>query len=74
MADLSRLTRWLTRADTVAAPPASMRSTPDKVEFHIARFRRAIEQCEKGLRRRAELQANLDYWLAIQAAEKALNQ
>lgn len=37
--------------------------------FHVRRFTLALEQCEKGPARRAELQRWLDYWTARQAAE-----
>jgi hypothetical protein len=38
--------------------------------FHIQRFTAAIEQCEKGPERMAELERNLRYWQAVQAAEE----
>lgn len=40
------------------------RSGIEKIDFHISRFTRAIEQCEKGPDRIAELQGHLDYWTA----------
>ena len=51
--------------NTILLPEgAPTRSTMEKIDFHIARFTRAIEQCEKGEERVAELQAHLDYWTA----------
>jgi hypothetical protein len=43
----------------------------DRVGFHIERFERAIEQCQKGPERIAELQRELDYWRAIKTAQEA---
>lgn len=42
---------------------------PEKIDFHISRFERALAQCGKGRERKAELRANLDYWKARKAAE-----
>lgn len=39
------------------------RSTMEKIDFNIDRFTRAIEQCEKGEVRLAELQGHLNYWV-----------
>lgn len=59
--------------NTYILPDGIEPRTPEqKVQFHIERFTRALAQCEKGEKRAAELQANLDYWTIIQAAEKAL--
>ena len=59
--------------NTYILPDGIVPRTPaQKVQFHIERFTRALAQCEKGEKRVAELQANLDYWTAIHAAEKAL--
>lgn len=52
-------------------PTIAARTPRAKVEFHIARFTAAVEQNDK-LHKIIELQANLDYWLAIQAAEARL--
>lgn len=52
-------------------PSITARTPRAKVEFHIARFTAAVEQNDKP-RKVDELQANLDYWLAIQAAEARL--
>ena len=73
-----KLPSFLRKADeepgnTVILPEGIVARTPkQKVQFHIDRFTRARAQCEKGEKRATELQANLDYWTAIQAAEKAL--
>ena len=37
----------------------------ERCDFHIARFERAIEQCEKGPVRLAELRRNLEYWQTV---------
>jgi hypothetical protein len=37
----------------------------DKVDFHIQRFKDAIEQCQKGETRLAELRRNLRYWETV---------
>lgn len=57
----------------VSAPATTQRPTKNKIVYNIRRFRMALEQCEKGPARLAELQRNLDYWLAIEAAEEGLN-
>ena len=54
-------------AEIMVAPPRM-----DKVDFHIRRFTLALEQCEKGAERQAELERNLNYWLAIKAARGLL--
>ena len=41
-----------------------------KIDFHVRRFTLALEQCDKGPERKAELKRNLDYWLARKAAEE----
>lgn len=56
-------------APEVQSASALTLAAPAKIEFHIRRFRRAIEQCTDP-ERLPELQANLDYWLAIEAADK----
>lgn len=45
------------------------RSNSEKIDFHIDRFTRAVEQCEKGPERLIELQGHLDYWLARKQLE-----
>lgn len=43
----------------------------EKIERHIRRFTLAMEQCEKGPKRRAELQRNLIYWqMRLEAENK----
>lgn len=54
--------------------PMPGRTSAEKIDFHIARFQRALEQCVKGPRREAELQRNLDYWLAQKAALDMLSE
>lgn len=75
---MSLLDRFLGRADPtpraiIAPDPAPSRTDREKVAFHIDRFTRALEQCDKGPARRAELQANLDYWTALRDADAKLN-
>lgn len=53
-------------------PTATKRTGMERTEFHIRRFTMALEQCEKGPEREAELRRNLDYWTAIRDAEMAL--
>ncbi len=49
-----------------------MASTPpDKIDLHVARFTRAIDQCNNPAKLQ-ELQRNLAYWQALKAAA-ALN-
>lgn len=51
--------------NTVLVPDGvPTKTTAQKIEFHIDRFTRALEQCEKGPEREAELQGHLNYWLA----------
>lgn len=59
-------------AAQVDMPPDDIgaRTPRDKVAFHMARFTRAIEQCEKP-ERLHELKANLAYWTAIDRANRA---
>jgi len=66
---LLRQLGWPEPPEPVASP-AKVRT--DQAAHHIARFTRALEQCTKGETRRAELQANLDYWTAIAEAEARL--
>lgn len=53
-------------------PIIPLRTDSEKVDFHIARFTRALEQCENS-KKRADLERNLRYWLAIKAAQEGLN-
>jgi hypothetical protein len=53
-----------------AAAPIATDVTLEKAEMHVRRFELALEQCEKGPEREAELRRNLDYWRAIQAAKE----
>lgn len=56
--------------NTIIVPDAMpTKSSREKIEFHIDRFTRALEQCEKGPEREAELQGHLDYWLARRGLE-----
>lgn len=51
------------------APPRTISDRDrEKADFHVRRFQRAIEQCEKGDARRAELANHLAYWKAVAAA------
>ena len=38
-----------------------------KIDNHIRRFTLALEQCEKGPEREAELRSNLEYWRQVKA-------
>lgn len=53
-------------------PIVPVRTEGEKVEFHIRRFTRALEQCTDA-KKRADLERNLRYWLAIKAAQEGLN-
>ena len=56
--------------NTFIAPDHVTTRTPrEKIDFHIRRFTLAIEQCEKGEDRLAELQANRDYWISVRDLE-----
>ena len=55
----------LTMAVTPLALPTE---SPDKVQFHIARFTAALEQNAAGPEKEAELIRHLNYWKAIKAA------
>lgn len=50
----------------IAPDEVAVRTPDEKIKFHIDRFTRAIQQCDKGPDRVAELQANLDYWINVQ--------
>ena len=66
--------KWLDRIlgrKPAYVPTVLGRSTKHKIAFHIERFTLAIDQCTNE-RRLPELQANLDYWRAIEAAEASL--
>lgn len=69
---LARMMGW--PEDPEPEPTLSLPKGPVRGDaaFHVRRFTLALEQCEKGQERRAELQGWLDYWKAKQAAE-ALN-
>ena len=79
LAWLKRLVLWV-RAKILrllAAPPAieprhqgERRPTAEKIDAQVRRFTLALEQCTKGPERRAELKANLDYWLAVKRADE----
>jgi hypothetical protein len=66
--------KWLDRligSETDAGPvEVAAAPTPrdlEKVDFHIRRFTLALDQATDESRR-AELQQNLDYWMAIKTA------
>jgi hypothetical protein len=52
-------------------PITAARTSADKVDFHISRFTRAIEQCERP-EKRQDLERNLAYWQAIRDARSLL--
>ncbi|HEX8400536.1 MAG TPA: hypothetical protein VF628_02405 [Allosphingosinicella sp.] len=52
----------------IGADGRTERTEAEKIDFHIRRFMLAIDQCEKGPEREAELQGNLEYWQARKAA------
>ena len=68
-----KLNMRLTRPIASEPQPFVMQGEPnqsrEKIEKHVRRFTLALEQCEKGPTRRAELQQNLDYWAMRLAAE-----
>jgi hypothetical protein len=66
---LARLVGWPEAPQPEPAPPAPTGPVRGDAAFHVRRFTLALQQCEKGPERRAELQGWLDYWTAKQAAE-----
>jgi ribosomal protein L34E len=50
----------------------AVRTPADKVDFHIERYTAAIEQCEKGPERLAQLHKERDFWRAVKKAQQSL--
>lgn len=68
---LLRAMGWPDATPVVAVSEEIAQRTPrEKREFHIARFTRAIEQCQKP-ERLPELKANLAFWQTIDRAHRA---
>lgn len=57
---------WLTGMTPEPAPVG--RTNIEKIDAHVRRFTLALEQCEKGPEREAELRRNLRFWAAQKAA------
>lgn len=50
-------------------PIIPTRTQLEKVDYHIARFERALDQCSNSARLE-ELRSNLAYWKAVKAASR----
>ena len=72
---------WLDRLMGIPDPQVEPPSDPlgfrppsdrdmERVDFHIARYERAIEQCVKGPERLAELERGLAYWNAVKTVSE----
>lgn len=67
-----RMFKWLFPEKPVPLPPLPARREGEKVDFHVQRFTRALEQCTNEAKR-SELERYLRYWTAIKAAQEGLN-
>lgn len=42
----------------------------ERINFHINRYERAMEQCEKGGDRMAQLRKGREYWITLRSAQE----